>query len=121
MVKETEFYERLGVTPDAKIDDIKKAYKKMAIKFHPDKNPNNPEAEHKFKEVSEAYEVLSDDNKRQMYDKYGKEGLKEGGFGAHSASDIFFLNNSLEEAVSLVFLEEVEDVDLEEPKIFTTN
>jgi len=89
MVKETEFYERLGVTPDAKIDDIKKAYKKMAIKYHPDKNPNNPEAEHKFKEVSEAYEVLSDDNKRQMYDKYGKEGLKEGGFGAHSASDIF--------------------------------
>jgi len=89
MVKETEFYERLGVTPDAKLDDIKKAYKKMAIKFHPDKNPNNPEAEHKFKEVSEAYEVLSDENKRQMYDKYGKEGLKEGGFGAHSASDIF--------------------------------
>jgi len=89
MVKETEFYERLGVTPDAKLDDIKKAYKKMAIKYHPDKNPNNPEAEHKFKEVSEAYEVLSDENKRQMYDKYGKEGLKEGGFGAHSASDIF--------------------------------
>jgi DnaJ family protein A protein 2 len=89
MVKETEFYERLGVAPDAKIDDIKKAYKKMAIKYHPDKNPNNPEAEHKFKEVSEAYEVLSDENKRQMYDKYGKEGLKEGGFGAHSAADIF--------------------------------
>jgi len=89
MVKETEFYERLGVTPEAKLDDIKKAYKKMAIKYHPDKNPNNPEAEHKFKEVSEAYEVLSDENKRQMYDKYGKEGLKEGGFGAHSAADIF--------------------------------
>jgi len=89
MVKETEFYERLGVTPDAKVDDIKKAYKKMAIKYHPDKNPNNPEAETKFKEVSEAYEVLSDENKRQMYDKYGKEGLKEGGFGAHSAADIF--------------------------------
>jgi len=89
MVKETEFYDRLGITPDAKIDDIKKAYKKMAIKFHPDKNPNNPEAVEKFKEVSEAYEVLADDNKRQMYDKYGKEALKEGGFGAHSAHDIF--------------------------------
>jgi len=89
MVKETEFYDRLGVTPDAKVDDVKKAYKKMAIKYHPDKNPNNPEAVEKFKEVSEAYEVLADENKRQMYDKYGKEGLREGGFGAHSAHDIF--------------------------------
>lgn len=89
MVKETEFYERLAVEPTAGVDEIKKAYKKMAIKYHPDKNPNNPEAVEKFKEISEAYEVLSDENKRQMYDKYGKESLKEGGFSAHSAHDIF--------------------------------
>jgi len=89
MVKETEFYDRLGVTPETNKEDIKKAYRKLAVKFHPDKNPNNPEAVEKFKEISEAYEVLSDDNKRQMYDKYGKDGLREGGFAAHSAQDIF--------------------------------
>jgi DnaJ family protein A protein 2 len=89
MVKETELYDRLGVATDANSEDIKKAYRKMAIKYHPDKNPNNPEAEAKFKEISEAYEVLSDDQKRQMYDKYGKEALKEGGFSGHSAHDIF--------------------------------
>jgi len=89
MVKETEFYDRLGIAPDAPLDEIKKAYKKCAIKYHPDKNPNNPEAETKFKEISEAYEVLADENKRAMYDKYGKDALKEGGFSAHSAHDIF--------------------------------
>jgi len=87
--KETEYYDLLGVEPDASGDDIKKNYRKMAMKYHPDKNPNNPEAAEKFKEISEAYEVLSDQNKREMYNKYGKEGLKEGGFHAGSASDIF--------------------------------
>jgi len=89
MVKETEFYERLGVPATSSVEDIKKAYKKLAIKYHPDKNPNNPQATETFKEISEAYEVLSDDKKRQTYDKYGKDALKEGGFSAHSAEDIF--------------------------------
>lgn len=76
-----DYYEILGVSKDASKDDIKKAYRKMAIKYHPDKNPDNPEAEARFKEVSEAYEVLSDDQKRQMYDRYGKEGVAGAGMG----------------------------------------
>jgi len=87
MVKETEYYDLLGVAPQVDIADIKKAYKKMAIKYHPDKNPNNPEAVDKFKQVSEAYEVLSNEEKRKLYDQYGKEAMKE---GVHSsAEDIF--------------------------------
>jgi len=88
-VKETGYYDLLGVEVDSSADDIKKNYRKLAMKFHPDKNPNNPEAAEKFKEISEAYEVLSDQNKRELYNKYGKEGLKEGGFHAGSAADIF--------------------------------
>lgn len=87
MVKETEYYQRLEVPENASGEDIKRAYKKLAIKYHPDKNLNNPAASEKFKEISEAYEVLSDEKKRSQYDKYGKEAMKEGGF--HSAEDIF--------------------------------
>jgi len=88
MPKETEFYERLEIPPDSDADAIKKAYRKMAIKYHPDKNPDNSAAAEKFKEVGEAYEVLSDPEKKETYDKYGKEALKEGG-GFRDASDIF--------------------------------
>ncbi|MDH3004234.1 MAG: J domain-containing protein [Candidatus Shikimatogenerans sp. JK-2022] len=67
-----DYYNILGVSRDATIEDIKKAYRKLAIKYHPDKNPNNKkEAEEKFKEAAEAYSVLSDNNKRKQYDKYG--------------------------------------------------
>ncbi|CAI5661272.1 unnamed protein product [Oreochromis niloticus] len=81
-----EYYQVLGVRKDASADDIKKAYRKLALRWHPDKNPENKEeAEKKFKELSEAYEVLSDANKRSIYDRYGKEGLtgSNGGRGAH--------------------------------------
>jgi molecular chaperone DnaJ len=77
----TDYYQILGVNKNASKEDIKKAYRKKALKYHPDKNPDNPEASEKFKKVSEAYEVLSDDNKRQVYDNYGEEGLKGQGFG----------------------------------------
>ncbi|XP_022076319.1 dnaJ homolog subfamily B member 6-like isoform X1 [Acanthochromis polyacanthus] len=81
-----DYYQILGVRMDASADDLKKAYRKLALRWHPDKNPENKEeAEKKFKELSEAYEVLSDANKRSIYDHYGKDGLtgSNGGRGNH--------------------------------------
>lgn len=78
-----DYYEVLGVAKTATKDEIKKGYRKLAIQFHPDKNPGNKEAEEKFKEATEAYEVLSDEQKRQIYDQYGFAGLDGmGGGGA---------------------------------------
>ncbi|MEZ4987732.1 MAG: molecular chaperone DnaJ [Saprospiraceae bacterium] len=91
-----DFYEILGVSKSASKDDIKKAYRQMAIKYHPDKNPGNPEAEEKFKEAAEAYEVLSDEDKKARYDRFGHAGVdpQMGGGGAYrgggmSMEDIF--------------------------------
>ncbi|GAB4828320.1 hypothetical protein Ancab_035316 [Ancistrocladus abbreviatus] len=84
-----DYYKILQVDRNAKDDDLKKAYRKLAMKWHPDKNPNNKKAaEAKFKQISEAYDVLSDPQKRAVYDQYGEEGLKGqfpppgSGFGA---------------------------------------
>ncbi len=71
-----DYYEILGMQKNAGQDAIKKAYRKMALKYHPDRNPNNKNAEEKFKEAAEAYEVLSDQKKRQIYDQYGHAGLE---------------------------------------------
>ena len=77
-----DYYEVLEISKSASPDEIKKAYRKMAIKYHPDKNPGDNEAEEKFKEAAEAYEVLSDDNKKARYDQYGHAGMSgAGGFG----------------------------------------
>lgn len=75
-----DFYSILGVSRTATADELKKAYRKLAMKFHPDKNPGDKKAEEKFKELSEAYEVLSDPKKREMYDQFGSTGAA-GGFG----------------------------------------
>ncbi len=84
-----DFYDVLGVARDAPEDEIRKAYRRLALKYHPDKNPDDPEAARKCKEVSEAYEVLSDPEKRQTYDSRGDEGLRDMGFeGFESTDDI---------------------------------
>lgn len=89
-----DYYETLGVAKDASADEIKKAYRKLAVKFHPDKNQGDKEAEEKFKDISEAYEILSDEQKRAAFDRYGYEGVKSqfggGGFSwdqFHHASE----------------------------------
>lgn len=90
------YYDILGVSKDATADAIKKAYRKRAMKYHPDKNPGDQEAESKFKEAAEAYEVLSDVQKRQIYDRYGKEGLRNSGYsGPGNSEDIFSHINDL--------------------------
>lgn len=79
MVKETKLYDQLNVKPDATQDEIKKGYRKAALKWHPDKNKDNPDAAENFKECSQAYEILSDPEKRKVYDQYGLEFLLRGG------------------------------------------
>lgn len=83
-----DYYEVLGVGRSATKDDMKKAYRKLAMQYHPDRNPNDKQAEENFKEAAEAYEILSDDNKRARYDRFGHEGVKGSGFGSPGFSDI---------------------------------
>ena len=90
----TDYYELLGVDREASDSDIKKAFRRMARELHPDVNDHDPEAESKFKEAAEAYEVLSDPERRRVYDRYGRDGLRSGGYapnfeGFGSFSDIF--------------------------------
>ncbi|ORC89389.1 putative DnaJ protein [Trypanosoma theileri] len=90
MVKETEYYELLEIVTDASEHEIKRAYRRLALRYHPDKNPGDDEAAEKFKRISHAYEVLSDADKRRLYDQHGKAGLEHGGGDdGMDAADIF--------------------------------
>ena len=90
MASRKDFYEILGVPGDASEEEIKKAYRRMAMKYHPDRNPDDPQAEVRFKEAAEAYEVLRDPQKRAHYDRFGHEGLNNSGFqGFRNTDDIF--------------------------------
>lgn len=87
MVKETEFYELLSVSVDADENEIKRSYRKLALKYHPDKNPGDESAADMFKQISHAYETLSDADKRRLYDAHGKDGLNGGGGGGGGFAD----------------------------------
>ena len=95
-----DYYEILGVEKGADADEIKRAYRRLAMKYHPDRNPGDADAEAAFKEASEAYEVLSDPQKRQRYDQFGHAGVRGGGAAAHDfsrmdVSDIFSMFNDI--------------------------
>jgi len=91
MSQKKDFYEVLGVSRSANESEIKKAYRKLALKYHPDKNPDDKASEDKFKEAAEAYEVLSDSDKRARYDRFGHAGMggAGGGRGGMDMDDIF--------------------------------
>ncbi len=84
-----DYYEILGVAKNASADEIKKAYRKLAMQYHPDRNPGNKEAENKFKEATEAYEVLKDDQKKAAYDRFGHQAFGQGGGGSSHAGQGF--------------------------------
>ena len=86
----TNYYEILGIAREATLEEIRSTYRRLALKYHPDKNPGDKEAEERFKQISEAYQVLSDSEKRQLYDLYGQAGLAGLDIGGFSGfEDIF--------------------------------
>src|SRR5215813_190860 len=98
VAQKRDYYEVLGVAREASPDEIKRAYRQAALKFHPDRNREDPSAEAKFKEAAEAYEVLSDAQKRQRYDRYGHRGLEGAGihdFSGMGVEDIFSMFNDI--------------------------
>ena len=90
MTLKRDYYEVLGVNHNASKDELKSAYRKLALKYHPDRNPGDKAAEEKFKEASEAYEVLRDPHKRNIYDRYGHQGIEGSGYTGFSGFDDIF-------------------------------
>jgi len=97
-----DFYEVLGLAKNASEEELKKSYRKLAMKYHPDRNPDSKDAEAKFKEAKEAYEMLSDEQKRAAYDRYGHAGVDPnmgggaGGPGAGGFADVFIISYTIQ-------------------------
>jgi molecular chaperone DnaJ len=102
-MRASDYYDILGVSRDATPEEIKKAYKRLALKYHPDRNPGDTIAEEKFKEASEAYQVLSDQDKRRIYDMYGHEGLSGAGFRGIDAVDEIFGSSFFSDLLGEIF------------------
>ena len=98
-----DFYTTLGVARDAGADDIKKAYRKLAMQHHPDRNPGDKQAEAKFKEASEAYDVLKDEQKRAAYDRYGHAAFEQGGPGGFHGGFDFGAGGGLNDIFDQMF------------------
>jgi len=104
VAEKKDYYELLGISRTSSADEIKKSYRKLAMKYHPDRNPGDKQAESKFKEISEAYEVLSDANKKQQYDQYGHDGLKSAfGPGGFDFSRDFTHMSDLQDVLGSIF------------------
>ena len=103
MATKQDYYSTLGVARDASADDLKKAYRKLAMKYHPDRNPNDKQAEGKFKELNEAYDVLKDDQKRGAYDRFGHAAFEQGGGGAGFSAGFNFTEGGLGDIFEQMF------------------
>ena len=117
MADKRDYYEVLGVDRNASDADLKKAYRKLAKKYHPDVNPGDKDAEAKFKEATEAYGILSDPDKRKQYDQFGHAAFENGGGGAGGFSAVLTLTAQIWETFSEIFSEiclaaEAEDVPI---------
>src|SRR5436189_5277182 len=102
-MEKQDYYETLGVSREADAEQLKKAYRSLAMKFHPDRNPGDKTAEHRFKEISEAYDVLKDDQKRAAYDRYGHAAFEQGGPGGFGGGFDFAASGGLGDIFDQMF------------------